>query len=355
MRKYLQMIHKKKAIYTITLLLGLILFSCVYLDSVKVSQIYDGEEVPWARAGDIATFTVEGHIQCAEDHSGVKFVVGFLAPKSWKVAQNAKVTYKNDLAEDPDEEKSMSVIPETSLPKNGGGRTWVECLTQEYGVGPNVLNDMEWVVFWTDDSWDIVNNANPRYTIYIRTNVGEQNLKATLGFFVNHTDDGFSNGGDHKKVKFSDECFEVIDGKGPLIDFCNDHYNKMQPLSVLQDDYVTFNFNGGVNLNNPLSKSGEEVYLKAIAKTDFGHLYEVNEKNDKTKMTKESAFSDTYGLTIWPADFFAIPDGEEIISVEYWFTNRDETIVISKSDDDALLGEENEQKEAPFYSEFLCE
>jgi hypothetical protein len=354
MRRFIKMSKRKKAIYAITLSLALIMFGCVYLDSVNVTQIYDGKEVAWAKAGDIATFTLQGHIQCSEDHNGVKFVVGFLAPKSWKVAQNAKVTYKNDLAEDPDQEKTMSVIPDTSLPKNGGGRTWVEALTQEYGVGPNVLDDMEWVVFWTDDSWDIVNNANPNYTIYIRTNVGEQNLKASLGFFVNHTDDGFSNGGDHKKVKFSDECFEVVDGKGLVIDYCNDHYNKVQPLAALQDDFVTFSFNGAVNLDNPLSKWGD-IYFKATAITNAGNRYTVNEKTDKTRMTKESAFSDTYSLTIWPADYFSIPEDEEIVSVDYWFTNRDETIVISKTEDDALLGEEDLEEGLPFYFEFLCE
>lgn len=354
MRKMIQAIRHKKNLYAITLLLGLIMFGCVYLDSVKVTQIYDGEEVAWAKAGDIATFTLQGHIECHEDHNGVKFVVGFLAPKSWKVSQNAMVTYKNDLAEDPDQEKTMSLVPENSLPKNGGGRTWVEALTQEYGVGPNVLDDMEWVVFWTDDSWDIVNNANPDYTIYIRTNVGEQNMKASLGFFVNHTDDGFSNGGDHKKVKFSDECFEVVDGKGLTIDYCNDHYNKVQPLASLQDDFVTFSFNGAVNLDNALTKSGD-VYLKAVAISDAGNRYTVNEKTDKTSMAKESSFSDTYNITIWPTDFFKVNEGEQIITVEYWFTNQDETIVISKTEDDALLGEENPVEMAPFYFEFLCE
>src|SRR5690606_12387340 len=94
MRKMIQAIRHKKNLYAITLLLGLIMFGCVYLDSVKVTQIYDGEEVAWAKAGDIATFTLQGHIECHEDHNGVKFVVVFLAPKSWKVSQNAMVTYK---------------------------------------------------------------------------------------------------------------------------------------------------------------------------------------------------------------------------------------------------------------------
>jgi len=81
----------------------------------------------------------------------------------------------------------------------------------------------------------------------------------------------------------------------------------------------------------------------------------VNEKTDKTRMSKESAFSDTYNLTIWPADFFGVGDDERIISVDYWFTNQSETIVISKTEDDALLGEANEEELAPFYFEFLCE
>ncbi len=170
---------------------------------------------------------------------------------------------------------------------------------------------------------------------------------------MNHTEDGFSNVCDHKKVKFSDECFEVVGGKGLTIDYCNDHYNKVQPLASLQDDFVTFSFNGAVNLDNALSKSGE-VYLKATAVTDAGKRYVVTEKTDKTRLTKESAFSDTYSITIWPSDFFDVND-EKIVSVDYWFTNKNETIVISKSDDDALLGEDNPEEMAPFYFEFLCE
>ena len=37
---------------------------------------------------------------------------------------------------------------------------------------------MEWVAFWTNDTWDIANYMNPKYEINIKCKTGLQNLKA---------------------------------------------------------------------------------------------------------------------------------------------------------------------------------
>jgi hypothetical protein len=353
-KKYKKMNQKKKAIYILTTLtLFVLLFGCVFLDSVSVKQTYGGQDVAWARAGDVATFKINGHIEAVEDHLNVQFVAGFLAPRSWNVAQNAKVTYISS-RDNPIEEWSMSVIPATSLPKNANGRTWPEALTQEYGVGPNVLNDMEWVVFWTDRIHEIRNHDQPTYTIFIRCNVGTQNLKAHLGFFINHTDDGVSTSADHKKVSFSNECFEVVEGSGGVIDYCNEHYNKVQPLSALQDDFITLSFVGGVAANSLTGASN--VYVQATAYGLSGATYTVNEKSNKTLMKRENAFSDTYNLTIWPGGYFNIPASEEILRIEYVFTNADGSVTITQSDDDfAQEGTPIGAIKDPFVFLFTCD
>lgn len=353
-------IYKNKKYFSISIFVGcaivLILFGCVYIDSVSIMQTQsDGTQAPVAKAGTYATFTVNGNINCAENHGDVQFVVSFLAPKSWNVREHAKVTYVTTLHTDPDEILSMSLIPESSLPKNAGGRTWGEALMQDYGVGPNVLSDMEWVTFQTDKVWAIYNGDKPTYTIYIQTNVGELNLKTYLGFFVNHTDDGISSSTDHKKVQYSDVPFEVIEGKGLTIDYSNNHFNKAQPLAALQDDFITFSFNGGAYVNDLVNY--DEIYVEMKAYSTTGSIIaEIAEKTAKTLLTRESSYSQTFNLLIWPVEFFNVPDGTVIDRIEYVFTNKTGTVIITQSDDDyAVEGIEIPEKKEPFVFELLCD
>lgn len=334
----------------------LLLAGCVFIDTVSILQTQDdGTQAPISKAGTVATFTLTGHINCIEDHGDVQFIVSFLAPKSWNVRKNGIVTYKTTLNTDPDQELKMSVVPESSLPKNGGGRSWGDALIQDYGVGPNVISDMEWVTFATDAKWAIFNGDKPNYTIYIRTNVGQQNLKAYLGFFVNHTDDGMSTSNDHKKVKFSDTPFEVVGGKGLMIDYSSEHFNKVQPLAVLQDDYVTFSFNGGVFQNDLIA--ADEIYLEGTAYDENGVVIaNINEKSSKTILKRETQYNQIYSLTMWPASFFNVPEGKLIKRINYVFTNKSRTVIITQSDDDfAVKGTVLVGDKAPFVFELLCD
>lgn len=339
--------------------LALVLFGCVEWDSISIKQIQeDGSEAAIAKAGSIATFTINGHIKCIENgHDNVKFIVSFLAPKSWNVKKHARVTYVTTFHSDPNEELTMSVVPESSLPKNGEGRTWGELLMQDFGVGPNVLSDMEWVTFQTDKDWSIIDGDTPYYTIYIRTNVGELNLKAYLGFFINHSDDGKSSDDDHWKVMFSEEPLEVVGGKGLTIDYSSNHFNKVQPLATLQDDYVTFSFNGGVYPND--LTAFDEVYVEMTAFDAGGNvLAAVTEKSDKTLLARTSSISPVYSKTLWPAGFFSVPEGTTIHRIEYIFSNRDGSVTITQTDEDNAAGDSPVvivgEKE-PFVFELLCD
>lgn len=352
MKKYF--IGRKKTLYVLcSLLLVVIIFGCVYIDSVSVMQVQkDGSLAPQINAGKVATFTVDGHINCAEDHHNVAFVVAVLAPKSWDIRHNMTMTYQTTVLSSFDQVYTMSPIPESNLPKNAGGLTWSNALMQKYGVGTNVLNDMEWVAFWTDKLWDINNGEKPNYRITIKCKVGMQNLKVHLGFFVNHTDDGISTSTDHQKVVFSPDDFEVKNGTGSLIDFCNNHYQKTEPLAALQNDYVTFSFQGGAYTNSLVNS--DAIYLEATAYTDK-NSYTVNEKSLKTLMTKQGTYGKTFSITMSPAIYFGIPDDETIDRIDYSFTNKDGTVSITQSDDDAAIsGTTAPINKQPFSFKLLC-
>jgi hypothetical protein len=347
-------IFKKKSLYILSgLILVAVLFSCIYIDSYSVVQtLNDGTKVNWVNAGEVATFKLNGHIECAADHSNEHFIVAMLAPKSWDIRNNVTMTYTTTVIANKDEVFTMSPIADTTSPKSQPGLTWSQALMNKYGVGTNVLNDMEWVAFQTDKIWDIHNGEHPYYEITIKCKTGMQNLKAHLGFFVNNSDNGLNDDNAYYKAVFSTECFEVVNGTGAVIDYCYLHSNKVEPLASLQNDLVTFSFVGNVYANE-LAKA-DAIYFEATAKTDAGNSYTVNEKTSKTLMKKQGTYGSTYSLTLWPEKFFGIPEGETITDINYIFTNSDNSITITQTDDNASGGSISGTKE-PFTFKLMCQ
>lgn len=49
--------------------MALVVVGCVYLDKVNVNQGTEENPIYWAKAGEIATFTIDAHIDCAENQT----------------------------------------------------------------------------------------------------------------------------------------------------------------------------------------------------------------------------------------------------------------------------------------------
>ena len=316
--------------------------SCVYLDSIDVKQPQgDGSMAAKINAGEIATFVMNGHIEVAGDQVQYddRLIFAILVPKAWKLLENnPQVTYRTTVLETWETVSTMSPIPDTQSPKNMQGYTWPDALMERFGVGTNVLNDMEWVAFKSDKGYHLNNGDKPYFEVTVKCYVGMQNLRARLGFFINRDDDGLSQDDRYFKASFSDP-FTVENGTGTYIDFCTYHYNAVEPLESNQNDFITFSFIGSAHLND-LSATGE-VYFNAVAHTDAGNTYEVMARDASTLMKRENSYSSTYKKTIWPAGYFGIPEGETITKIEYQFVNADGTIVINKTADD-IAGDEPE-------------
>ena len=287
-----------------------IFFSCVFLDSI----VYE----PTATAGEKATFTMKVRLEPLAAVNDDRLVVAFLVPKIWKAAANTKVTYTSSLY--TGSIRTMSLIPSGTLPKNAAGLTWEAALRERFGFGPNVLDDMEWLVYWSDDMESVTVRENFTADVKIETKTGPENMNVKLGFFVNHTDDGFSGSADHYKVLYTD-CFQVINGEGIIMDFCESHFNMFQPSNVTKDDIATIKFQGGIAPN--ALDGEEEVYMCATAYTNTGNAYEVVDRSEKSKMIKDSHNGKTFSLTLWLGDYFKIPQDESISRIEYYFTNKD--------------------------------
>jgi hypothetical protein len=101
------------------------------------------------------------------------------------------------------------------------------------------------------------------------------------------------------------------------------------PSNATKNDILTIKFQGDIAANN--LDGIDEIYLIAKAMTNSGNEYAVNEKSAKTRMVRESG--KTYSLTFWAADYFGIPENEEILRLEYYFTNLDGSLSVMQTYD----------------------
>ena len=108
--KYYFKKHRIKIFFL--LVLSLLVFGCSFLiKEVNVKQENEaGEMVAYIKAGEIATFTFSGEINIDGDASNETFIVGFLAPRSWNVRQNAIVTYREDRYETEVDHKRYELV-----------------------------------------------------------------------------------------------------------------------------------------------------------------------------------------------------------------------------------------------------
>jgi hypothetical protein len=330
----LKIIPKKRRFLSSGFIIGLVFLLCMCVN-------LDGVDYPLtAMAGETVTFTMHVRIDAIDNITGTRMVIAFLAPKSWKAAQNTTVTYTSKVDEGI---QTMSLIPDGTVAKNSNGQTWPVAIRSRLGVGKNVLDDMEWVVYWSDKVYSVSNGEKIPADVKIKTKLGPENMRLKLGFFLNHTGDGFSGDDKHYKVIFSD-CFEVSGGEGDLIDFCNLHFNAAQPATATKDDILTFKFQGDVG-TNPLYNT-TPVYFCAKAYTDNGNVYEVCGRDEKSQMKKESQFGNTYAITLWPGAYFNLPPQEKPLRIEYTFTNADGTVQVK----DEIDGSPD-----PFVYTFKCQ
>jgi hypothetical protein len=308
---------------------------------------------PKIEINQVATFTVTGNVSVSGNRDNAdRLVFAMLAPRVWKIRYNTTVTYRADEELDWDEEQTMSVIPDSSSPRNMSGYTWPEALMERCGLGTNRYNDMEWVAWQADVPVQLYSGSKPNYEITIKCKVSDDNLIASLGFFVNDIEDGLTTDTQYYKVVYSD-AFTVYGGKGETIDYSKVRFNSAEPSRALQDDFITFTFAGEAYDNDLISC--DEIFFEATAKTDKGNSYLVNKRSDETLMTREDTFSHSYSLTIWPAGFFGVPDDETITSIEYKFTNRDGSIFINKSVEEQLSGDTPDSLDDPFTFTMLCD
>lgn len=291
--------------------LGVVLACC--------GEIITGVDQPdTATVGSVVPITVHIDIPTVGSGGPDYLIFGFLVPKGWKAAENTTITYTSPTLGDG----NMTLIPNTTLAKNGGGLNWPDDMKKTFGIGGNLIDDMEWVAYQSDKAFTH-NGSEITGTLNIKIKVGadNNNTECKLGYVITDSGNGFTSDGNgtYYSEKVS-SCFMLTGGTGDLVDFCNPQLTTINPPKSLDNDYVTLTFDGTVT-TTALS-GADAVYLCATAYTSDNKTITVCEQTNKTIMTQNPAGSNKYQITFWPRAFFGISDSQTIVKMDYFITDK---------------------------------
>lgn len=306
----------KKHLYGVCLIL-LLLAGCVFLEGV--------DQPTTAKAGEEMTITMHNRIDVADGgRSNVRLIIGFLAPKSWAAAANSNITYTTNSYGNG----KMVLVPSNVIAANG--KNWPEALKERFGMGGNYMTDqLEWVVFWTEQAYNVPQGVKENIDVKIVLKAGPENMQFKTGYFLGTSSEGLSDvfgSNNVYKCQFKD-CFSITDGQGDLIDFCNPAIAAVTPGLATDNDFLTLSFDPDVvqtALNGVSS-----IYLCAKGYTTTGQVLDVCAQTDATKLKKYTG--NKSAITFWPRAYFNMQEGQTLEKIEYFFTDATGTVKVGYS------------------------
>lgn len=302
----------------------MVLAGCIYLDGVNQPDSIT--------AGDVLTATMNVRINAIKDETETRLVVGFLAPKKWNAAENTTVSYTSNVGNG-----TMSLVPKGSQPAGSGGADWPTTINNKAGIGNNKIRDLEWVVFWSDQAYNVSNGTNINAQVKIMATTGGQDVVVELGYFVASTKEDI-NGGNTYGVQFA--RLETTGGTGPQINFLVPQLSVANPTQNLDNEFLTLSFDGSI-IPTDLTDA-PQVYLCATAYTNDNQAITICGDEQKTKMTNTDR--DKWRIDFWPRKHFNVSENQTIVRMEYYFSNAAGDKLVKQPD----TGD-------PFKYEFACQ
>jgi hypothetical protein len=280
-----------------------IIISC----SMSIESVVQPSSV---NGGEVLPVTLNVKVETNTSQTS-KLMVAVLVPKLWHVAQNTQITFTSDITTGA---QQMTVIPAGTPAPNGNGLDWPAYLAAKIGNGGNLVNDWEWVAFYSNQDYALGGNVIVKATVSIKMHVSNDNLSFKLGYVVANSSDGLS--ASDRYGSFFPGCF-TVNGDGDLIDFCNPQLATVEPRTSFDNDIITIGFDGGVAAND--LQNATSIYLCATGITTTGEKIEVCRQVDASKLT--SLGVGRWRIDLWPRHFFALPDDKQLAKIEYFFTD----------------------------------
>src|SRR5690606_21109135 len=98
------------------------------------------------------------------------------------------------------------------------GVNWHEAARKRFGIGPNLVDDFEWIVYRSSKTYSFLNYDDINIDVNVECKLGPENMLVKLGFFMGSSKENLRpEDTDYTKYAFS-KAFEVKNGEGDLID-----------------------------------------------------------------------------------------------------------------------------------------
>ena len=291
---------RRSAAFVVLLLLCVSFSGCIKIDEVIQPLIVN--------SGQTIAIMVHVEIHQTKANQANQLIFGFLAPRDWDAAKNTTITYSSSRGD------GKMTLASPGVVATGFDNTWPATLMGRFGSGPNLVKDMEWVIFRADTTYGSVEGGPVvKGAIKIVTKAGLENEIVRLGYFLT-TSEGIEPSDD----PFYSKDLRVVGGKGQLIDFSHSQVATIVPVRSVDDDYVTMTFDGNAR-QTPLTVS-RAVFLEAIAYTGDQQVIKVTEKNPGTRLAPMGG--NKWRIQIRPRAFFNLKDGQALSRMEYYFTDK---------------------------------
>lgn len=280
-------------------------------------------------AGDSAKFHLYLQWQLTNFDRSHKLVFGMCVPKSWNASENTKMSLLCSVGSGSPE--GMSPMPEANIDPSSG-KPWAESFRLKFGNGPNYIDQLEWVIFVSDNVYNVPNQTSPFGDIFISIKTSTDNLQFKPGFAFCEDGDGLSDGFPYYYGNNWGTCL-TAQGEGDLQDFCNPAVGFAEPSTSTKSDILTFKYDANID-TLPL-KDESEVYFCAIAYTSDGQIINkcIQESSSKLVLWDFKKWR----IDIWPEKYFGLTDGQELTRLEYYFTDKTGTIRVGFADSDAAF------------------
>ena len=223
-----RLLQKKnfKQLFIFAVVVAIVVASCIEIRGV--------EQPLTVKAGDTLTVEVKAWMDPYWNQPQSRLIIGFMAPKSWNARANMRMYYTSAFANG-----TMSPVAANATP-HGSSQKWSEAIMERLGIGGNYINDLEWVVFQSDQAFDMSDIAEINALVTIKVKTGPENLRVKLGYFSASSAQELSESKFYGKWFTS--CLDVTDGVGELIDFCSPQISAVQPSTATDNDIITLKY-----------------------------------------------------------------------------------------------------------------
>jgi hypothetical protein len=244
-------------------------------------------------------------------------IVGICVPKGWNAAQNTTMTYKSDVGDG-----KMVLIPD-GITDPATKLSYPAAFAKKFGIGPNYINDMEWVAFWSDVKLSVANQSTVNGQIYINIKTGTDNLSFKPGYAMCEDEDGLSDANSGYYTSLFGDCMLVAAPDADDIqDFCNPQIGVADPASATDNDIVTITYNG--SLDTSALKNAGDIYFCAKGYTTTGEVIDKCQQTEATKLTLSGL--QQWRIDFWPKKLFNLQQRQSLSKIEYYFMNKEGTI-----------------------------